>query len=265
MSVPVNATSLACAVLTSLLMAGSALAWGPPGHIIIGFAAAPLLCDAAAVQVEQLGGGESLARIGLWADDIRGEPQWRHAAPWHYVNIPDDGDPRQPSASSSGDVVAAIERFRREIANESLDKEDRAVALRFLVHFVGDLHQPLHVGRASDRGGNLIEVSYDDAATNLHAFWDSHVIRLSNRNIREYVAALASDVQILLEPERNKQVRDWVAQVFALREQIYDFDARTGRLDSGYLDKSVAIAESQLTLAAVHLANTLNEAFCPFG
>ena len=258
-----SALSLSAAALTALLISPAVLAWGPAGHMSIGFAAQPALCDAAAMQIERLGGGQSLARLGLWADSVRRQPQWRHSAPWHYVNIPDGGDPRQPPDTESGHVVSAVERFMREISDNSLDEDRRAVALRFLVHFLGDIHQPLHVGRESDRGGNMIDVSFGDEATNLHAFWDSDVIRLSGRNVRAYVVAIADAVRAASVQEQNTRIGDWVAQVFELRQAVYSFAPGTVHLDSAYVDRSVLIAERQLVLAAAHLTNTLNEAFCP--
>jgi hypothetical protein len=238
------------------------LAWGPDGHIIAGLAAQPLLCDAATAEILTLGNEQSLAELGLWADRIRGDPQWQHAAPWHFVNISDDGDPRRPAAGAVENVVTAIDRFQRSLVSDSLSEEERGVALRFLVHFVADIHQPLHVGRAEDRGGNRIEVTYQDVATNLHAFWDSHAIGLSGRNVHEYVDAIAARIRTTAEVQSGTHVRDWAAQVFALRDRVYEFDLRTGHLDADYLVMAADLAEQQLILAAAHLANSLNEMLC---
>ena len=147
----------AVAAVMIVVPGNSALAWGEDGHRLVGIAAEELLCSAAAQEIAQLSGNESLGDIGQWADEIRAQPRWDHAAPWHFVNIPDNGNPRRPPDSAEGNVIVAIERFTRTLRSTSATTEERAIALRFLVHFVADLHQPVHVGRASDRGGNLID------------------------------------------------------------------------------------------------------------
>ena len=161
-----------------------AAAFGPAGHRIAGLLAEPALCPAARREVEALGRGESLAELGLWADGIREQPEWRQSAPWHYLNVADAPGPAAAAAIRAfrhppeGDVLAAIERFRAELADRGRPEAQRAAALKFLVHFVVDLHQPLHVGRAEDRGGNTIDVVYGETVVSLHGFWDADVLEL---------------------------------------------------------------------------------------
>ncbi len=246
-----------------LLTESQALAWGDDGHMIVGLAAEELLCSEAASEVSRLGDNESLGQIGLWADEIRGQPEWQHAAPWHFVNVPDDGDPRYQPEAAEGDVIHSIERFYRTLRSRTATDEERAIALRFLVHFVGDIHQPVHVGRAEDRGGNLVDVSYVDRDTSLHGFWDFNSIWLRRLSEVEYAELISHRVLITAIRDSGIDVRDWAAQVFELREQVYSFDAATGYLDDDYLQMAQDVAEEQLTLAAAHLANMLNAAFCP--
>ncbi|MGD8809330.1 MAG: S1/P1 nuclease [Gammaproteobacteria bacterium] len=257
-----TAVKVLVAALAAFAPGLAARAWGPDGHRLIGTAAEALLCESAKSRIARLGDGEALGQIGLWADEIRGRPEWRHAAPWHYVNVDDDGDPRRPPVTDAGNVIVAIERFSGELTDPRASERERATALRFLVHFIGDVHQPLHVGRAQDRGGNLIDVRYGDDAGNLHAFWDTGVIRLRQLTVSEYAQSIAGRVRTAARRERGTQVRDWAAQVFALRGEVYSFDERTGRLDEHYLAMAGALAEEQLILAAAHLANTLNDALC---
>ena len=259
-----NRHALACAVaVASATVCDPAAAWGPVGHRVIGRAAQPLLCSDARAAVPELAAGESLEQIGLWADQIRGRSEWSHTAPWHYVNVPDDGNPRQPPATDGGNVIVAIERFAEVLADAAADSAQRANALRFVVHFVADVHQPLHVGRADDRGGNEIDVSFEAERRNLHYFWDTAVIRLSGLSIDDYAAKIAPEVAAIAQRDRGQGVRDWAEQVFALRTQVYAFDAESGALSDEYLDIAMDIAEQQLASAAAHLANALNEALCP--
>ncbi|HMB72833.1 MAG TPA: S1/P1 nuclease [Gammaproteobacteria bacterium] len=261
-STPVPRTVAIVIVSLACLSAQSAFGWGRDGHTLAGLAAQPLLCDAAAGEVARLGGGEGLARLGRWADEVRRRPDWEHSAPWHYVNIPDSGNPRNPPFNAEGNVITAIEQHLVVLKSAAAPQDDRATALRFLVHFIADIHQPMHVGRAEDRGGNRIDVSYGATATNLHAFWDTDVIRLSGRGVEEYAAIIAEQARATALRDRDSQVRDWAEQVFALRARVYEFNTATGFLDAGYLDMAANLAERQLVLAAARLANTLNDALC---
>jgi hypothetical protein len=250
------------AALICLHSGSAAFGWGPEGHELIGLAAEPLLCRAAVSEIDRLGNGESLAELGQWADRVRSQPAYAHSAPWHYVNIPDDGDPRRPRTTSEGNVIDAIERFSRVLSSADSTPAQRRDALRFLVHFIADLHQPLHVGREEDRGGNFIDVNFPRDVRNLHYFWDTSVIRLKGLRTREYADSIGGRVRTAARRDRGTQVRDWAEQVFALRGSVYDFNTVTGYLDDEYLEIAEALAEQQLVLAAAHLANSLNEIFC---
>ena len=175
---------VAVSVVLAFFHGRTALAFGPLAHRIAGLLAEPELCAAARTQVAVLG-GESLAELGVWADTIRSEPEWRRSAPWHYMNV-DDAAANDVAAALAairayrhppeGDVLYAIERFRADLGNRALSRRARSQALRFLAHFIVDLHQPLHVGRAADRGGNEVEVRHGPETVNLHRFWDTDVL-----------------------------------------------------------------------------------------
>jgi hypothetical protein len=249
-----------------------AAAFGPAGHRIAGLLAEPALCPAARRDVEALGGGESLADLGLWADAIREQPEWRQSAPWHYLNVADAPGSAAAAAIRAfrhppeGDVLAAIERFRAELADRTRPEAQRAVALRFLVHFVVDVHQPLHVGRAEDRGGNTIDVRYAETVVSLHGFWDTDVLELRGLGPARYARRLApafaaAAAAAPADPD------DWAAESLAVRADVYRFDAAGGGspalLSPDYLSAAQRLAERRLAQAAARLAATLNGVFCP--
>ena len=182
-----HARALVALGFVALLATSPALAWGPVGHRMAGDLAEPKLCPAARTEVKSLGAGESLAELGAWADQIRDEPKWRSSRPWHYMNIAD----LSPGAGLAearaavdkfvhppeGDVLAALARYSGVLADPKKPRDERAEALRFVVHFVVDIHQPLHVGRALDHGGNDVEVRAGNRGpANLHHFWDTDVL-----------------------------------------------------------------------------------------
>lgn len=239
-------------------VAAPAAAFGTDGHLIAGIAAEPLLCAEAAAEIGRLADAP-FAELGWWADRIRGDDAYRHSAPWHYMNIPDGAriaDFRHPP---EGDVLWAIERFAARLADDRAGRSERREALAFLVHFVVDVHQPLHVGRAGDRGGNAIDVRYGDVTVNLHRFWDTDAIRLAGLSPRAYAAALAerAAAAAAAAPDPSR----WADESLALRPDVYGF-APGGRLDAAYLERARRITEARLAAAAGRLAATLNAALC---
>jgi len=233
--------------------------------------AAQDLCPEAEVAVASLLDDESLADAGLWADRIRSDPTWRHAAPWHYVNVADDAPIETATGGERGDVLQAIARFQRELTDEQLSVSQRAEALRFLVHFVADVHQPLHVGRADDRGGNRIAVTIKGKRSNLHQLWDGQALLRADRVERDYrVADQARLIRDLAGPDvallQSASRLDWAHESQQLRASVYAGVPRPGEAafepDAAYLATAREITLSRLSRAAVRLAGVLNAAWC---
>ena len=238
-----------------------ALAYGPEGHLIAGRAAAPLLCQRASDEVARLGGGEDLGEIGTWADRIRSDDAYANAAPWHYMNI-DNGAPLAVYESPpEGDVLWAIEHFGNRLGDTGLADAERGEALRFLVHFVVDLHQPLHVGLAEDRGGNQIALRYGGEDTNLHRIWDTNVIDHAGYSLAAYTAKVAQRAAVIDGGEVLDPLA-WAAESLAMRRSVYDFGRAGRELSDAYLDRAAALTEARLALAAARLAGTLNQRLC---
>lgn len=238
----------------------TAAAYGPEGHLIAGRAAAPMLCQRAASVVAELTGGEDLAGIGLWADRIRSDPAYANAAPWHYINVPDGVRLADAEHPPEGDVLVAIERFSAGVGDPGLPQSERAEALRFLVHFVVDVHQPLHVGLAGDRGGNAIDLVFRGERTNLHRLWDTHAIDWTGLSVRDYVRSISSDVRDAGAVSLDPQV--WAEESLALRSRVYAY-GRAGQAPSAdYLDFAARTTRERLGLAARRLAGTLNSLLC---
>jgi S1/P1 Nuclease len=190
---------LALAVmLLGLALPHRALAWGASGHSIVAEIAQRHLEPAVLAKVKGLLGGEiSLASIASWADDVR--PHETATTNWHFVDIPYDAarfDPaRDCQESDKGDcVINAIARLRKTLADASQSKEGRLRALKFLVHFLGDIHQPLHCAeRSHDRGGNDVMVFFFGTRVALHAVWDTEIIQKRVFNWGDYVRYLEEE------------------------------------------------------------------------
>lgn len=261
------------AQLIGLLVAGFlpvtyTYAYGPLGHDIVGEIATAYLCETAADRVTDLLDGQSLGYASRWPDWIRRDPEWQKSRPWHYINVADDALLEEATGAPEGDVIWAIGYFRDELANPALDKSRRAEALRFLAHFIADVHQPLHVGRKEDRGGNSITVAVDGRAINLHKFWDAQRLMKADRerygsdrdaqlvSLQRLVAARFNRLQSLDE-------LDWARESQALRDEVYSFEAaKSFELEASYRAMALEITRNRLAAAGIRLANTLNDIFC---
>src|SRR5262245_31080294 len=184
---------LVLTTMMGLLLLTSAIAapWGAIGHRIVGRIAEQHLSAEARHQLQALLGPESLAQVSTWPDEIRADPTWNHASPWHYVDIADDETYETAPKHPGGDVVEAIQRLTRVLRDPQATLQDKVVALKFLVHCVGDIHQPLHVGRRDDHGGNTLQVRWFGESSTLHKVWDEQLIEAEKLSFSEFAAFLA--------------------------------------------------------------------------
>jgi len=214
---PVTRSVAALLAVAIVASSSSLAAWGPQGHRLVARIAEARLTPVARQNVRWLLDTASLADIASWADAQVDE--LRQTGPWHYVNIPNaaagydrDRDcPRQPGVSSGSRadrwrdcIVDRILYSEEQLADVALDRVDRAVALKFLVHLVDDIHQPLHA-LADERGGNGIPVTLFGSATcgegsraapcNLDGIWDSGLIGRRRLSDERYLASLDGLVQ----------------------------------------------------------------------
>jgi len=253
------ATAAILALLTLILLPSAARAWGQNGHRVVGQIAESHLSEDAKRGVEALVGPDSLPRISTWADEIRSDRSWDEAIPWHYINIPPGGELETTERASGGDVLAALERFEGVLRNEAASREEKVVALKFLVHFVGDVHQPLHTGYSSDRGGNDILVLWFDEPSNLHSVWDSELIEHQRLSFSEMAAFLDHPTPQQVAAWQANGYREWIAESRALLDQVYELGNR--RLSWHYAYRATPIVEQRLLQAGVRLAGLLNRIF----
>lgn len=250
---------LLVAIFLLPMCSASAFAWGPIGHRAVGQIAEERLSAKARQAVRDLLGDESLAEASLWADEIRSQPQWQVSLPWHYVNIPDGVTYDRTRRGREGDVIEALERFVAVLRYNRSSREDKVAALKFIAHFVGDIHQPLHVGRASDRGGNEVRVSWFGEPSNLHRVWDSEVISRLRLSPWSLVGTLASRAPGQVEAWRKDRPLTWADESMALRPLVYDMPG-TG-LGRAYLRRAGPVVEQRLLQAGVRLAALLDAIF----
>lgn len=284
-----------------LLTAGTAYAWGANGHRIVAKIGEDRLSPKAHAAVRALAGNESLALLSTWPDFIRSEPNWDCAKPWHYLTV-EDGQPFEEGMAKAGytskpckrdlfvslgmpdNIVEAIDYFAAIVGGDQektsaftqLITEHgvapyrgsvRLTALAFLVHFVGDLHQPLHVGRGDDRGGNSITTQWFGDLTRLHALWDTELIEHEQLSYTEF-AEFLEQTFIDKEPvQYGTGPATWAQESVSYREQVYDIGdkrdpaANLANLSWEYAAKQNALLKLRLYQGGRRLAQLLNKIF----
>ncbi|HEX8223482.1 MAG TPA: S1/P1 nuclease [Allosphingosinicella sp.] len=250
------------ALLCCALPASPALAWGQTGHRVTGAIAENYLSGVARANVRLLLGPESLAQAASWPDDMRSDPAefWQKTAdPWHYVTVPAGSTHAATGAPPEGDAVSALARFAATLRNPAASPADKRLALRFTIHIIGDLHQPLHAGRPGDRGGNNVKVSWFGAETNLHSVWDSKMIdsrQLSHSELAGWLAASIAPEQVIAWS--NPDPAAWIAESVELRETVYPTDPK---LSYAYSYRYGGAVDARLSRSGVRIAAYLNRIF----
>ena len=252
------------AFLCCAVPAGPALAWGQTGHRVTAAIADPYLSGVARANVQLLLGTESLAQAATWPDDMRSDPAefWQKtASPYHYVTVPTGRTHIEVGAPPEGDAVTALARFREILRDPAASLADKRMALRFTIHIIGDLHQPLHAGRPGDRGGNDVRVSWFGDPTNLHSVWDSGMIdarALSHSELAGWLAGSITPEQVIAWSNADPEV--WIAESVALRETVYPTGANP-KLSYGYAWQHGAALDGRLGRAGVRIAAYLNRLY----
>jgi hypothetical protein len=270
-----HAKSLLVAAAVAL-MPSPALAWGKTGHRVVAAIADTQLSGLARAHIKEiLGGAESLDEAANWPDEMRSAPGafWQKTAtPWHYVTL---NGIIYDHAPPEGDALEALSHFRSVLQDPNASLADKQLALRFVVHLVGDLHQPLHVGKCCDKGGNDVKVSWFGKPTNLHAVWDSQLIDDEQLSFTELAAKLerhTSETDIVSWWDINP--RDWISESAEIREQIYANIPSPAKpkdkkskgealpdLSYTYVYKFTPVVERRLQQAGVRLAAYLNDIY----
>ena len=264
-----------------------AYAWGRTGHRVSAKLAEEHLSPPARAAIVSILDELDLAAASTWADEMRGHPTefWRkQAGAYHYVTVPPGSTYAETGAPAKGDAVTALQWFRDILSDESSTRAHKRMALRFSIHIVQDLHQPLHVGNGRDRGGNRHLVKFRGRRSNLHWVWDTGLPRAIGRTEAEWLAALAdhpalrdfpaaqSETQTLPEtkarqsdaqaPQPGMNETDpetWIAESAALRETIYP--AAGAEIGADYLARHQKTIEQRLAQSARRTALYLNALF----
>jgi hypothetical protein len=240
----------------------SCLGWGRDGHKIIAQIAADRLTPEARNGIAALLEEQSLPDASIWADEIRRDPAYRWSAPFHYANVEPGttGFDLKRDCPEQGCVVSAVIRYAEVLRDPKAEQTKKVEALKFLVHFVGDVHNPMHVAYARDRGGNDVAVEFFYNRMNLHRVWDSGLLDRTKKPWSDYAAELGQAIT----PERAARWKGfdpaaWATESYKLAVSHAYAIPKDGQLGQEYFDRCIPVVDERLSQAGVRLADILND------
>lgn len=243
------------------------ISWGYTGHRTIGIITENHLTPKAKATIKDLLGDTAIADACTWADDARREPSLANTANWHFVNLPAGLSYQQLKkfldTTTTANVYSALLDAEKKLVNTANTRQEKIRALKFLMHFVGDLHQPMHVGRAADKGGNTIQLNYNGKGTNLHSLWDTKLLESQGLQYNQLGEKYKSIDEKTVQKWQSAPIIDWVWESYQISNALYaEVDGMSKRtIDDTYVKKHLPTVERRLQQSAVRLAGMLNKVF----
>lgn len=234
--------------------------WGQNGHRIVGDIAADHLTAEARESVDRLLGPTSMAIASTWMDKIKSDSTYDHTHDWHWVTIPGGMSYGETEKNPNGDLISTLRSIIKELKNGSLSPQEEQKKLKMLIHLVGDIHQPLHVGNGKDRGGNDTGVMWFSEPSNLHRVWDTDMIESTKLSYTEFSTALNHPTGHQIQKWQDSNVLDWSYESMALRDRVYALPD-DHEIGYQYQYKNRKLLDRQLLKAGVRLAGIINDIY----
>ncbi len=263
----VNGTSYFLAI-TLLLITNNALAWGQNGHRIIGQIAENHLTEQTRLALTPLLENQSLPQISTWADEMRSDPSefWqKKSSRWHYINAPSNSNHFTHDHSHTlnkenvKNILDGMYFAINTLKDDKSSLEAKRFSLRFLVHLVGDSHQPFHAGRKEDRGGNKIKVTFFGQNTNLHSLWDTKLIENENLSFTEFAQFIDSNNAEIISEYLASSPEQWLTESHNFASELYKL--KSDEIGYSYIYQNTPIIKMRLQQAGIRLAGLLNNLF----
>jgi len=237
----------------------SAFSWGATGHRVTGYIAEKHLTKKARIALQKILRGQSLAMASTWMDEIRSDSTYNHLTDLHWVTIQDGMTYEQSEKNPNGDIVMTLERIISELKSKKLSAKEETERVKMLIHLIGDIHQPLHVGGGTDRGGNEVKVTWFGDNSNLHRVWDSEMIDGTQLSYTELAESLPKPDATQIKMLQTNNIRAWAYESMGYRKQVYNYG--NGKLGYQYAYKNLPAVQERLLQAGVRLAGILNEIY----
>ncbi|MEO8793817.1 MAG: S1/P1 nuclease [Daejeonella sp.] len=260
-------TNLKNLVLISLFIYApvQSMAWGMTGHRVVGEIASCYLTKHTKNEISSILGTESMAMASNWADFIKSDPSYNYLGSWHYANFRDQLAYQTLKAEMEQDTTLNIyNRIRfmsSELKSKNLDHQKKQMYLRLLIHFVGDIHQPMHMGKKEDSGGNGIKVFWFNQPSNLHRVWDEQLIEYQQLSYTEYARVLNHPTKQQVKDWQNDDLSIWANESYQASRKIYNEVKPDEKLSYRYNFDNISLLNDRLLKGGVRLAGLLNQIF----
>lgn len=246
--------------LLTFAFSGQSFAWGQTGHRVVGLVADRHLNSKARRAMLRILENDSLAEVSSWMDDVKSDNKFNHTHDWHWVTIPDGMTYDQTAKNPKGDLIMKIEELTTALKSKNLSAEQERESLKFLIHLIGDLHQPLHVGGKDDSGGNAVKVQWFGQTSNLHRVWHSDMIDGKDLSFTELAGFVGEPSKTQMKTWQAGSVRDWAHGMMIYRQQVYNIPP-DGKLGYRYSYDNFDTVQLLLLQGGVRLAGSLNEIY----
>ncbi|WP_090101226.1 S1/P1 nuclease [Chitinophaga sp. CF118] len=257
-------TALFLVVILLPLFPLTTFAWGVTGHRIVAEIASRHLTPQARKAVTAILGRQSMAMVANWPDFIKSDTthKYDHTSSWHYLDFPPNSTRQQfddhMHTQTDENLYIETQALIKKLKDPATSKTDKQFALTFLIHMIGDMHQPLHVGHADDQGGNKISVTWFDKPTNLHRVWDEHLIEFQQLSYTEYTQALDTASVTEIRQLQSGTISDWMFESNQLSDKIYKLTKPDSKLSYRYNYWFLKDMNEQLLKGGLRLAALLN-------
>lgn len=246
-------------------VAMSAFGWGQKGHDTVAYIAECNLTPTAKAAVEEILNGKSLVYYANWADNACHTEPYAYTKTWHYKNIDENKTYETAPNIKTGNIVTALNEQIAILKNPDATQDQKWLALVLTTHFLGDIHQPMHMGRETDRGGNYHKIKYFNSGTNLHSTWDSKLVESAHKwSYTEWQQNIdrASDAEkeaILLGGTPDS----WGKETYEICKKVYEATPEGTNVNYDYIAEWTPTIEQQFLRGGLRLADVLNGVFDP--
>ncbi len=243
----------------------TANAWGVLGHRIVGEVADSYLQAKTRLAIKQILGTESIAMTANWGDFVRSDSSYNYLSSWHYVNL----DPNlsvtdlfkyldnQPAPNVYNKTIEMISVLK----NHKSTMDQKKLALKMLIHLIGDMNQPMHTAHKDDLGGNKVQVLWFGEKSNLHKVWDEGLIDFQQLSYTEYTKAINHPTPLQLSNWQKSSLKDCVWESYSICSKVYATVKNDDKLSYKYNFDWVGTVNEQLLKGGVRLAKILNDIY----
>ncbi|WP_461449052.1 S1/P1 nuclease [Mucilaginibacter sp.] len=241
------------------------MAWGTTGHRVSGQIAEEHLTPKARLAVHAILGNESIALASNWADFIKSDPAYSYMSPWHYIDL--NKVYTYPElviflkADTNVDAYTKLNYLVAQLKKKNLPKKEQLLDLRMVIHITEDIHQPMHVAHADDKGGNDFKVNWFNQPTNLHSVWDSQLIDFQQLSYTEYAVAVNHATPAEIKEWQSAPISQWIFETNQIAEKLYIEIKPGDTLNYKYNFTHIDTLNRQLLKGGIRLAGLLNQIF----